>query len=445
MTTVIERRAWWRLPAPSTGATSPASEEFAHGLFGTGRHLARTHPLAIDTLLAAGLLVVSAVWLERTRFVGPATVVFLVALVAPLAVRRLQPSLVFAVISAVAFAQWLVSRPQLADAALVVALYTVAAHESRARAVAASAVLEAGVVMAAFNWELAGTKPRSFLFLSAVVVAALFGGLTVASGSEYLEWLDERARRLEIERDQQSAIAAGAERTRIARELHDIVSHSLSVVITLADAAAVVSRTDPERGAEAMAEVSEVGRHALSDMRAMLGVLRTDERAVDLAPQPGAAQVDALVARVRATGLSVDLDVGGRPFPLGAAAELTVYRIVQEALTNTLRHAGAGRAQVAIRYDAPTVEVRVSDDGGSGAASPPSPGASPPGPGRASGAASDRGVPRGSAPGRGIEGMRERAALHGGTLQVGPVPGGGWTVSAVLHVGEGRPPLAVPA
>ena len=131
--------------------------------------------------------------------------------------------------------------------------------------------------MAAVRWEPAGTLPRSLLFLTATVVAALFAGLTAASGSRYLAWMDERARRLEIERDQQATIAAAAERTRIARELHDIVSHSLSVVITLADAAALVSRADPGQGAEAMAEVSEVGRHALSDMRAMLGVLRTDE------------------------------------------------------------------------------------------------------------------------------------------------------------------------
>ena len=153
-----------------------------------------------------------------------------------------------------------------------------AAHESRIRALLATAVLEAGAAMAAVKWEPAGTAPRSLLFLSAMVVAALFAGLTVASGSRYLAWMDERARRLEVERDQQAVIAAAAERTRIARDLHDIVSHSLSVVITLADAAAVVGRADPDRGAEAMTEASEVGRRALTDLRAMLGVLRTDER-----------------------------------------------------------------------------------------------------------------------------------------------------------------------
>jgi signal transduction histidine kinase len=208
-------------------------------------------------------------------------------------------------------------------------------------------------------------------------------------------------------------IAAAAERTRIARELHDIVSHSLSVVITLADAAAVVSRADPARGVEAMTDVSEVGRRALTDMRAMLGVLRTDEPAAGLAPQPGIGDLGALVDRVRATGLPVDLAVEGTPFSLGAAAELTAYRIVQEALTNTLRHAAARRARVTIVYDEPQVRVRVADDG--------------------TAKATDGKVP-GVRRGHGIDGMRERAALHDGTLHAGPSEEG-WLVEATL----GRP------
>jgi signal transduction histidine kinase len=220
--------------------------------------------------------------------------------------------------------------------------------------------------------------------------------------------MDERARRLEIERDQQATIAAAAERTRIARELHDIVSHSLSVVITLADAAAVVSRSGP--GREAITEASEAGRRALSDMRAMLGVLRTDDPPACPAPLPGVSQLGALAERVRATGLAVELGTEGTPFPLGAAAELTVYRIVQEALTNTIRHAGARHAWVTIRYDAPRVSVRVTDDGT--AATP------------------------GLHPGHGINGMRERAALHGGDVSAGPAPGGGWIVSAFLRLDD---------
>jgi len=140
----------------------------------------------------------------------------------------------------------------------------------------------------------------------------------------------------------------------------------------------------------------------------MLGVLRTDDRPADLAPQPGVPELSVLLERVRATGLAVDLDNEGVPFPLSATAGLTVYRIVQEALTNTIRHAGATHAQITIRYNSPRVEVRVADDG--------------------TPAATD------GHRGHGIDGMRERAALHNGSLSAGPAPGGGWLVSAVLRL-----------
>jgi len=354
-------------------------DEITRSLFGQGRRIAHAHPLAIDALVAAVILVVCTAWLVQSDFANPRTVLVQTALIAVIAVRRLWPAAVFLAASAIGLTQWLLGFSVPGDVALLVALYTVAAHQSRTRA----------------------------------VVAALFAGMTAASGSRYLAWMDERARRLEIERDQQATIAAAAERTRIARELHDIVSHSLSVVITLADAAALVSRTDPDQGADAMTEVSEVGRHALSDMRAMLGVLRTDEAPpgqAPLPPQPGVGQLGALMERIRATGLDVSLSVDGTPFPLGAAAELTAYRIVQEALTNTLRHAAARQAWVTISYDEPEVRIRVADDGIA---------ASPNGPD--------------GQHGHGIDGMRERAALHRGALHAGPADGGGWLVQATLR------------
>jgi signal transduction histidine kinase len=388
-------------------------DEISRGLFGQGRRLMRTHPLATDVLLTALLLASCSVWLAWSGISGSNPAIIQTALIIVLVARRQYPSLVFVVSSGIALAQWLLGFPLLGDAVLLVALYTLAAHESRIRALLATVVLEAGAAMAAVKWQPAGTVPRSLLFLSAMVVAALFAGLAAGSGSRYLAWMDERARRLEVERDQQAVIAAAAERTRIARDLHDIVSHSLSVVITLADAAAVVGRADPVRGTEAMTEASEVARQALTDLRAMLGVLRTDEPAAGLAPQPGLGDLGALVERVRATGLPVDLTVEGAPFPLGAAAELTMYRIVQEALTNTLRHAAAGHAAVAITYCRPQVRVLVTDDGAARAADPP----------RAGGHR-----------GHGIDGMRERAALHGGTLRAGPNPDApeGWLVEATL-------------
>jgi signal transduction histidine kinase len=410
-----------RLPVPlGTGARSAREwageqppDEISRGLFGQSRRLMRTHPLATDLLLVALLLAPCSAWLAWSGISGSEPAIIQTALIIVLVGRRHYPSAVFLVASAIALIQWVLGFPLLGDAALLVALYTVAAHESRVRALLATAVLEAGAAMAAVRWQTAGTVPRSLLFLSAMVVAALFAGLAVASGSRYLAWMDERARRLGFERDQQAVIAAAAERTRIARDLHDIVSHSLSVVITLADAAAVVGRADPARGAEAMTEASEVARSALADLRAMLGVLRTDEPAAGLAPQPGLGDLGALVERIRATGLPVDLAVAGTPFPLGAAAELTTYRIVQEALTNTLRHAAARHASVTISYDRPQVRIRVTDDGSARATGP-------------------RGG--GGHRGHGIDGMRERAALHAGTLRAGPDPDAprGWLVEATL-------------
>jgi signal transduction histidine kinase len=380
-------------------------EAAERSLFAVSRRTLHSHPLLLDALLALALLAFSTLWLAHSAFAGRNAALIQTTLIVPLVWRRVHPTGVFLSVSAVALAQLLLGYQLIGDVALLVALYTVAVHESRARAAGATGLIEVGALLAALRWEPAGSLLRSLLFLSATVVAALFAGLTVASGSRYLARLAERAQRLEIERDQQATIAATAERTRIAREMHDIISHSLSVVITLADAASVVTETDPARGAEAMAQVSEVGRQALADMRAMIGVLRADESAAELAPQPDLDQLATLVDRVRATGLAVDLVTEGSAEFVGASAALTVYRVVQEALTNTLKHAGASRARVVLLYQRSTVEVHVLDDGRA------------PMPARA---------------GHGIEGMHERVALHGGSLAVGPSAEGGWMVSATL-------------
>lgn len=407
MSTMID---WWngggdpsRLPEPADPSQEPVG-----GLFEMSRRAAHTHPVLVDALLTLALLTASTLWLVGSPFAGRTAALLQVALTLPLVWRRTRPWAVFLIISGVAFVQYLMGYQLIADAALLVALYTVAVHESRRRSVCATGLLEFGAVIAAVKWEPASTLPRSLLFLSATVVAALFAGLTVASGSRYLASLAERAKRLEVERDQQATIAATAERTRIAREMHDIVSHSLSVVITLADGASVVSKDEPDRAAEAMAQVSEVGRHALADMRAMIGVLRTSDSAADLAPQPGLAQLGELIERFRTTGLAVEFQTDGSPVPLGGAVELTIYRVVQEALTNTLKHAHANRASVSVHFGDATVEVHVVDDG----------------------PVALEGMP----PGHGIGGMRERVALHGGELQAGPGSAGGWVVDAIFQV-----------
>jgi signal transduction histidine kinase len=377
------------------------------GLFGSLRRVVHAHPLQADALMASALLALSTLWLVTSSFSGPRTALLQAALIVPLVWRRSSPTGVFVVVSAVGAAQWLLDYRLIGDAALLVALYTVAVHESRIRTVVATGVLEAGAIMAATRWVPAGTVLRSLVFLTATVVAALCAGLTVRAGSEYMTWLDERALRLEVERDQQAAIGAALERTRIAREMHDIVAHSLSVVITLSDAASVAGRSDPGQAAQAMEHVSAVGRQALRDMRTMIGVLRTEDIGLELGPQPDLSQLDALFERVRATGLEVVMAIEGEPFALGVATELTLYRILQEALTNSIKHASATEVRVVLRYARPLVELRVADDG-AGSVSP-------------------------GGAGHGIEGMRERANLHGGSVTAGPVAGQGWLVAATLR------------
>jgi signal transduction histidine kinase len=385
----------------------PSPTDIDRGLFGAVRRVVHLHGLETDAIAAGALLALSMFWLVRSPFDGITTALLQAALVVPLVWRRSHPTVVFLVVSAVALAQWSVGDRLVADAALLVALYTVAVHDSRRRALMATGILEVGAVMAATRWMPAGTVPRSFLFLTATVVAALFAGLTVRSGSEYMAWLAERARRLEIERDQQKAIGAATERTRIAREVHDIVAHNLSVMITLADAASVVNRSDPVRATEAMRHVSDVGRGALNDMRTVINVLRTDDRAADFGPPPDLSALGAMFERVRATGLALEFCVEGDEFAVGTAVELTIFRILQEALTNTMKHASATEARVVLSYTRPLIEITVTDDG--------------------------RGRSIGDVGGHGIEGMTERAGLHGGTVEAGPRREGGWSVSATLR------------
>jgi signal transduction histidine kinase len=383
------------------------STEMQGGLYGAGRRVAHAHTLATDALLAAALIGLCTLWLVLSPFAGVGSFCVQSALIVPLVWRRSFPTMVFLAVTTVALVQWLVGYRLLGDASLLVALYSVAVHESRRRALLAAGILELGAALAASQWVPAGTVPRSFLFLTATVVAAFFAGLTVRSGSEYMVWLAERAKRLEFERDQQKAIGAATERTRIAREIHDIVAHSLSVVITLADAASVTNASDPARATETMRQASEVGRQALGDMRTVINVLRTDDHNRELGPQPDLSQLVPLYERVRATGLAVEVAVEGEPFALGAATELTVYRILQEALTNTIKHASATTASVALRYRRPVIEITVTDDG------------------TATGTV--------GASGHGITGMGERAGLTGGMLEAGPVAGGGWRVAATLR------------
>ncbi len=402
------------------------------------RDFDRRYATYVDIALAVALFIVCSGW-TFTDHVGHPDLFVVAALIFPLVFRRRAPETVFTVIAAVAFAQWLFSGPALADVSLLVAMYTVAVESDWVFVAIAAIVLEVGVIMATVRWTVTSDDLKTFVFLTGLAIASLLAGVVVRALRSQLDWLAERAARLEIERDQQASLAAAAERARIAREMHDVVSHNIQVMVTLADAAAAARPTEPDRAAEAMREVSSTGRLALTDMRRMLGVLRDEPAAagtdafgaVDpagcnvLAPQPGLSDLDALVERVRGTGLTISLERAGRPFDVSDAAGLTVYRIVQEALTNSLKHAeNPMSVEICLDFEDPDVSVRVRDYGRT-LSGPPAEGTN----------GNDRDLARtdGSDGGHGVAGMAERAAAFGGTLTAGPVPAGGWEVLATLR------------
>jgi signal transduction histidine kinase len=372
----------------------------------------------VDVCLALGVALLglpSVLTIRPTQHYVALGLLFDVALCLPLVWRRRWPIQTFAVVAAVAFGQWLTNDRYLADVALLVAFYTVAARESLRRTAAAAAVLELGVLLATIRWVPGHTAWLFFVLLSGMTTAAFFIGTTMRTRRAYLASVEDRAARLELERDQQAQLVAAAERARIARDMHDIVAHNLSVMIALADGAAFTTQDDPERAAAAMNQVSATGRQALTEMRRLLGVLREDLPAA-LEPQPGLVDLDQLLAQVRLVGLRGELVTEGRLPALTPGLQLTVYRLVQEALTNTLKHAVDARsATVRLRFADNQLEVEIVDDGA--ASRPPSLGTD----------------------GHGINGMRERASMYGGMVEAGPRVGRGWRVGGRFDLGTSAP------
>jgi signal transduction histidine kinase len=339
---------------------------------------------------------------------------FCAALTVPLLLRHRSPALCFAGIALAAFLQWLLSGPQLADVSVLIALYWVCEESAPSTMAAALATAELGAILVALRWE-PSVWLKYWVGLSGLAVAASALGIMIRQRRALLESLRERAARLERERDQQGQLGAAAERARIAREMHDIVSHNLTVMIALADGATYALDASPERAADAIERVSATGRQALLEMRRLLGVLRDDTLKEPLEPQPGLERLDDLLARVGAAGIPVDIDLDGDPQALAPGVQLAVFRVAQEALTNTLKHASRPTtARLALRCRAGQVELDVTNTG-------------EPAPGGEALAAPSNGD------GRGVRGMRERAAAYGGDLEVGPTDDGGWRVHMHLH------------
>lgn len=251
----------------------------------------------------------------------------------------------------------------------------------------------------------------SFLWNAAVMFAVLLISRLLASRKRALTALAATARDLEASRDAEARAQVELERTRISRELHDVVAHAVSVMVVQASAAQSVLDADPHRARQALDAVQATGREALRELRSMLATLRADDGAPSLAPQPGLADVPALVDRMREGGLAVRVETDGPPHALAPAADLAAYRVVQEALTNVVKHANATAARIAYRYGRDTLLIDIEDDG-----------AARPGAARTDGS------------GLGLTGMRERVELCGGTLEAGPAPGHGFRVRASLPV-----------
>ncbi|MFI6155121.1 sensor histidine kinase [Kitasatospora sp. NPDC051170] len=396
-------------------------------------------PAARDALPA--LLLIPHALITRPAHETWAAAALTAALTLPLVRRRHAPRTVFAAVAAAALLQWLAGVQLPADIALLIALHTLAARTGHRTTLAGAAVLEAGALLACLRWTTDGAFLASFTAATATVVATAALGAGARTTRAYLAALEERTIRLEREHHQQARLAAAEERTRIAREIHDIVTHNLSVMVALTDAAAHTRPTPPDRTTTTLIQVAETGRQALTDMRRTLGILHTDqpdqpdqpgepdhtdhtdqpgEPDAERHPLPGIAQLPALTDRMRATGLPTTLHLSGEHTPVPATAQLTVYRLVQEALTNTLKHTPAGtRATVRIHCTPHTVTLDITDDG-----------PHHPDPHRA---------PRAPA-GHGIPGMRERCAAYGATLHTGPREEGGWHVHTRLTLDTTRAP-----
>jgi signal transduction histidine kinase len=344
-----------------------------------------------------------------------------VAAIAPVAVRRIWPVPVLAVVTGVCCALTAHGRvPNLVYVALGMAIYTAAVQSRRKAALAMLVVVEvalgAAMLTAATNSRTQSDVARGLL----VAGALWFIGDSVRERRRYLAGLAAQAAQRQWAEAERGRQAVREERVRIARELHDVVAHSLSVVTVQAGVGRKIEAARPGEALRALRAVEVTGRGALEELRRILGLLRDDEpEAPSLAPVPGIEDLEDLADSVRAAGIPVGLAVTGDAAGLPPAAALTVYRIVQEALTNVVKHASRAEASVRVRAGPDGVRITVTDSGSGGPAAA---------------AASRAGVAGGAAGQHGIVGMRERAAAFGGTLDAAALPGSGFRVRAFLPV-----------
>ena len=367
----------------------------------------RVNPLVWDSLLAAVALMLTALSVtlgplpegrEEPDLLGWALV--MVACVS-IAFRRRSPLVVLGVVAGSSAVFALLGYRSSLDPPLVVAMYTAAAYLPR-RGVAIVALPVA--VAAALPIQL--RTPTTDNWLEVVLGIFFAVGLPILVG----RIMFNRRRRLARERKQAAIDAVTDERARIARELHDVVAHAMSVMVVQAGAARTVIDRDAGAAKEALATIEDAGREGLTEMRRLIGVLTTDWEGADLEPQPNLQRLDELLAGVRSAGLPVELVREGTPRPLLAGVDLAAYRVIQESLTNALKHAGPAHARVVLRYRDDDLEIVVEDDG--------------------------RGTMLAAGTGHGLIGMHERVSMFGGTLDTGNRAGGGFSVRATIPTRE---------
>ncbi|MEU6045709.1 sensor histidine kinase [Streptomyces griseus] len=386
----------------------------------------RRHPTGVDVFWAVFLLGLSGVSMVSGMYdAGREEIVAVpvaLGLSTVVALRRRAPEKMLLLAILVGVVQLVFDvRPGIGNFAMLVITYTVATVGERWASRLALICSLSAAALSQLRWEAEpGGSWAQVIFVTVIMtvpfVLAWVLGDSLRTRRAYFDQLEERAARLEREREAQSKVAVAAERARIARELHDVVAHNVSVMVVQADGAAYVMDAAPDQAKQALETISSTGRQALAEMRRLLGVLRTGDapESGEYVPQPDVEQIEDLVAQVRQTGLEVDFKVEGTPRPLPSGVELTAYRVVQEALTNTRKHGGpdAG-ASVRLVYFDDGLGLLIEDDGR----------------GAAHELYEDGGA---DGAGHGMIGMRERVGMVGGTLDAGPRPGGGFRISALL-------------
>jgi signal transduction histidine kinase len=383
-----------------------------HAVGDAPRLRARLRPDVFDALVV-GLAIVSEIEIWVTSVPGPKVVLVPAVLLwtLPLLWRRrfpfAAPAFAFAVQALAAFAGDEVGSALTSFAAYLLTFWAVGAGNGRHQALAGAAIGFASIAVVADQDVRVDSGDMASVIVSGGALTLIAYALQRRAGRE--SSLEEQAARLEQEREERAQVAVGEERRRIARELHDVIAHSVTLMTVQAGAARLLLAEDPERAREPVLSVEETGRHALAELRRLLGILRPEQSEASLVPQPGLARIDDLLTRTRRGGLPVELAVAGEPRALPPGVDLTAYRIVQEALTNAHKHAGPARAHVFLRYGIEALELEVTDDGQ----------VAPNG---------------GDGVGHGLVGMRERVALYDGTFEAGPSAEGGYVVRARLPV-----------